>query len=184
MAKRPPGKLRIIGGEWRRRLVQFDPESGIRPTPDRVRETLFNWLSARIDGARCLDLFAGSGALGLEALSRGAAQVVFVDLSHKVQTDLRRVLRELGGETRAQFYFGAALDYLVRGGERFDIVFVDPPYRQDLLPRVLQVLPAHLAAAHRVYLEAEDLPELPEGWKLLKRGKAGQVAFGLAAYGG
>ena len=74
MAKRPPGKLRIIGGEWRRRLVQFDPESGIRPTPDRVRETLFNWLSARIDGARCLDLFAGSGALGLEALSRGAAR--------------------------------------------------------------------------------------------------------------
>ncbi len=182
MAKRPAGKLRIIGGEWRRRLVQFDPDSGIRPTPDRVRETLFNWLSARIDGARCLDLFAGSGALGLEALSRGAAQVVFVDLSPKVQADVRRVLKELGGETRAQFYFGAALDYLVRGGECFDVVFVDPPYRADLLQPILKTLPAHLATGHRVYLEAETLPHLPDGWKLLKRGKAGQVAFGLAAY--
>ncbi|MGH6692941.1 MAG: RsmD family RNA methyltransferase, partial [Gammaproteobacteria bacterium] len=137
---------------------------------------------ARIDGARCLDLFAGSGALGLEALSRGAAQVVFVDLSPKVQADVRRMLKELGGETRAQFYYGAALDYLVRGSERFDIVFVDPPYHQNLVLPALKVLPAHLAAGHRVYLEAEELPDLPEGWKLLKRGKAGQVVFGLAAY--
>ncbi len=184
MAKRPPGNLRIIGGEWRRRLVQFDPQSGLRPTPDRVRETLFNWLSARIDGARCLDLFAGSGALGIEALSRGAAQVVFVDLSPKVQAGIRGMLRQLGGETRAQFYYGAARDYLVRGAERFDLVFLDPPYRQDLIPPVLATLPPHLANGHRVYLEAEALPALPEGWKLLKSGKAGQVAFGLAAYSG
>ncbi len=186
MAKRPSGHLRIIGGEWRRRIVRFDPASGLRPTPDRVRETLFNWLAARIEGARCLDLFAGSGALGIEALSRGAAQVVFVDLSPKVQDAIRRMLRELGGEARAQFYCGAARDYLVRGAERFDLVFLDPPFRQNLILPLLDVLPPHLAPRHRVYVEMQVTPklDLPEGWQRLKTGKAGQVAFGLYAFAG
>jgi 16S rRNA (guanine966-N2)-methyltransferase len=178
------GNFRIIGGEWRRRRLDFVTDKDVRPSPDRVRETLFNWLSPVINGARCLDLFAGSGALGLEALSRGAAQVVFVDHERSVIERIRTHLNTLGAVARAELVQADVAQYLgqVKGG--FDIVFLDPPFRQGLVPPLLpQVLP-HLAMDPRVYIETESPPPvLPEGWESLKSSRAGQVSYALVRFG-
>ena len=130
--KPAPGKrnsLRIIGGGWRGRRVHFPDSPGLRPTPDRVRETLFNWLQFSVAGTRCLDLFAGSGALGLEALSRGAREVVFVDEAAAVAQTLREELERLGGTAQAPACVHAsAARYLATPGEPFDLIFLDPPF--------------------------------------------------------
>lgn len=190
MARRPEaanaagrrGSFRIIGGRWRSRRFDFVDDGSVRPTPDRIRETLFNWLANDIHGSRCLDLFAGSGALGLEALSRGAAEVVFVDRQAAVAERLRRHTQALEVPTRV--VRGDALAYLGGSGEAFDIVFIDPPYAQGLVPPVLTALAPRLAAYNRVYVESEapQEPEAPAGWRLLKSKRSGQVGYHLLSY--
>lgn len=188
MAKgRRPGAantLRIIGGQWRGRKLRFADGEGLRPTTDRVRETLFNWLQPVIQGARCLDLFAGSGALGLEALSRGAREVVFIETNPRAIAALKENLTLLqAGNSRV--IRGDALAFLDGSAEHFDVIFLDPPFRRDLLVPVLQRLAnsGWLAPGAYIYLELESeegVPELPEGWELLRSKQAGQVAYHLA----
>ena len=176
--------LRIIGGTWRGRTWRF-PEGDIRPTPDRVRETLFNWLAPQIAGTRCLDLFAGSGALGLEALSRGAAQVVFVEQSAEPVRELRKTVA-LWGEpaAAAQIHLMDATAFLAGRHEPFDVVFLDPPFAAGLLSRVAaQLESGHwLRPGALIYAECparEGLPPLPASWGAAKTGRAGEVGYHL-----
>lgn len=178
-------RLRIIGGRWRGRSLEFPDVAGLRPTPGRVRETLFNWLAPVIDGARCLDLFAGSGALGIEALSRGAAEVVFVEKSPAAARRLRDNLVVLGIES-PQVYQEDAVNWLQsRDPEGFEIVLLDPPFGQALteIPCSLLEQRGWLAPGARIYLEAErseSAPKLPATWDLTRHKVAGQVAYRLA----
>src|SRR6187399_1285371 len=136
-ATRGRNRVRIIAGKWRSRIVKFPAAAALRPTPDRVRETLFNWLGQRLDGLACLDLFAGSGALGFEALSRGAARVVMVEASRESARNLSDNALALGA-TDLEIVPGDALSYLARTAESFDVAFLDPPYASDLAARALQ----------------------------------------------
>lgn len=175
------GRVRIIGGEWRSRLIPVPDRPGLRPTPDRVRETLFNWLGQDLTGLVCLDLFAGSGALGFEAASRGAARVVMVDKDRLTLETLERSRRELGA-TGVEIVAGDALEFLARASDRFDVVFLDPPFRQNGLPEVLSRLPRCLAAGARVYIEAGRPVEPSAPWLELRRKRAGQVSYQLLEY--
>lgn len=179
MKQRPEGTLRIIGGQWRRRIVEFDPRLGIRPTPDRVRETVFNWLAPWIEGARVLDLYAGAGALGLEALSRGAAEAVFVDRNAAVVKSLKATLAMLGAE--ASVFQRDAESHLQQDTGRYDIIFVDPPYASEQLQQVLPACVEHGKPGLRVYLEwgSREAPDLPDGWGWHRQARAGQVSYGL-----
>jgi 16S rRNA (guanine966-N2)-methyltransferase len=178
--------LRIIGGSWRGRKLRFPSASDIRPTPDRVRETLFNWLGGRVAGARCLDLFAGSGALGLEALSRGAAQVTFVEHDAAAARELRARLAEWGA-AGAQVERADALRYLEGEARRFDVAFLDPPFAaSQLLGAAAARLEERgwLASGARIYVECaarDGLPPLPAGWAALKAKQAGEVGYHLFA---
>ena len=176
--------LRIIGGEWRGRKIHFPPVAAIRPTPDRVRETVFNWLQSAVAGRRCLDLYAGSGALGLEALSRGAREVVFVDLEPAVSRHLVATLQRLGCD-RGRVIRSDARGFLAGTGEPFDIIFLDPPFGESVLADVCRRVEAGgwLASGGHVYLEAPASagpPELPDRWSLLKSKRAGEVGYHLA----
>ena len=181
-----PGRLRIVAGNWRSRLLDIADVPGLRPTPERVRETLFNWLMPRIDGARCLDLFAGTGALGLEALSRGAGAVVFVETSRLAADMLRRNVETLGA-AGARVVEGGARELLERTAPgSFDIVFLDPPFAADLLGDLCRLIDERgvLAKDARVYLEqdrSQAEPGLPAGWRTLKTKVAGQVRYSLVA---
>ncbi|WP_445989930.1 16S rRNA (guanine(966)-N(2))-methyltransferase RsmD [Chromobacterium haemolyticum] len=170
--------VRIIGGEYRRRLLPFPDAQGLRPTPDRVRETLFNWLGQQLYGKSCLDLFAGSGALGFEAASREARRVVMVEKSRTVAESLKanRQLLSAASIDVAQF---DALAYLKACRERFDVVFVDPPFDSDLLAQVLPMLAQVMSEDGLAYIESRRWPEELPGWGVLKRAKAGQVHYGL-----
>jgi 16S rRNA (guanine966-N2)-methyltransferase len=184
--KRAPGTLRIIGGEFRSRIVEFDSAPGVRATPDRVRQTLFDWLSPVIENARCLDLFAGSGALGLEALSRGAAHVTFVETGAAQAAAISAALAKLAVAERATVVTGDALGFLSRAPEKgFDIAFLDPPFDANLLAPALAALPRALAADARVYAEwhSEGALPWPAGYAVLREKKAGQVSYALATYG-
>ena len=150
---------------------------GLRPTPDRVRETLFNWLGQWLEGLSCLDLFAGSGALGFEAASRGAARVVMVEHSHPAFVFLEKNRTLL--HAPVELVFGDALGYLQRAQERFDLVFLDPPFGQNALPAVLERLPRVLAPRARVYVEAPRSLEESEAFAILKQARAGQVRYQL-----
>lgn len=172
------GKVRIIAGEYRGRRIAVPSRPGLRPTPDRVRETLFNWLGQWLGGLACLDLYAGSGALGFEAASRGAARVVMVEDDRLVLGALRRT-REAIGARQVELVLDDALDYLVKNENRFDVVFLDPPFRQNALPAVLRQLPGRLAPGARVYIEAAAPLELQEPWRELRRARAGQVSYQL-----
>jgi 16S rRNA (guanine966-N2)-methyltransferase len=179
-------RLRIIGGQWRGRKFRFPPVD-IRPTPDRVRETLFNWLQYRIVGARCLDLYAGSGALGLEALSRGAAAVVFVEQRRAAATALEALLRDWaasGYSVRCQ----QAQQFLavpVPPDGRFDIVFLDPPFGSAQIAAAAAALErGWLREDARIYIEharGEPLTGLPVAWRELRAGTAGEVGYHLYA---
>ena len=178
--------LRIIGGTWRGRKLRFPASADIRPTPDRVRETLFNWLGAAVRGARCLDLFAGSGALGLEALSRGAAHVTFIERDEVAAQALRLLLREWQAGD-AQVERADALHYLAGEARPFDIVFVDPPFASDLLGLAAALLEERhwLGAGARIYVECaarDGPPSLPAAWRLLKAKRAGEVGYHLLAH--
>ena len=177
--------VRIIGGGWRGRRVSFPDIPGLRPTPDRVRETLFNWLQERIAGARCLDLFAGSGALGLEALSRGAKELVFVEQAVAAARALQEQLIRFGGQARAQVAEMGAARYLRSVPQAFDIVFLDPPFGRDALAEYVPLLDEGqwLKPGSLVYLENEKragVPPLPAHWQLLKSKSAGEVGYHLA----
>ena len=173
--------MRIIAGEYRGRRIKVTSRPGLRPTPDRVRETLFNWLGQWLHGMSCLDLFAGTGALGFEAASRGAARVVMVE-SDRMAFDALQAARQTLG-TDAELVFGDALDYLRRGGERFDVVFLDPPFRQNALPAVFQRLEKRLKSGARIYVES-DAPLAPNGCTQLKAARAGQVSYQLFEWRG
>jgi 16S rRNA (guanine966-N2)-methyltransferase len=172
--------VRIIAGTWRGRRLTFPRGTDVRPTPDRVRETLFNWLRADVEGARCLDLYAGTGALGLEALSRGAREAVLVESDRALAEALEANVRML--EANAKVIVAAAERFVAAITDPFDIVFLDPPYSVDLEPIVAQ-LPALLRADGLVYVERaarDGLPEV-ENLEWRKTGRAGAVRFGLAA---
>ncbi len=183
-----PGKrnfVRIIGGGWRGRRVGFPDLPELRPTPDRVRETLFNWLQQDIVDTRCLDLFAGSGALGLEALSRGAREVVFVEQAQAAARALQAELERLGGSARARVMELGAARFLRTPGEPFDGVFLDPPFGQGAFREYLPLLDAGrwVKTGGWVYLENEraaGVPALPPHWQLLKSKSAGEVGYHLA----
>jgi len=177
--------LRIIGGTWRGRKLRFPAAADIRPTPDRVRETLFNWLGTRTAGARCLDLFAGSGALGLEALSRGAAHVTFIERDPAAVRELHARLTEWQAQG-ARVERQDALKFLRGTPEPFDIVFLDPPFASDLLPEAAALLArGWLRPGALVYVECAaraGLPVLPGGFEALKAKQAGEVGYHLFTY--
>ncbi len=180
-----PGQLRIIGGRWRGRKLPVPEAPGLRPTPDRVRETLFNWLAPDIQGIACLDLFAGTGALGFEALSRGAGHAVLLDSDRQAVTTLRDSARLLDAD--AAIHQADALGWLAAPpGRRFDLVFVDPPFAAALWDRALALLPPWLGPGHRVYVEApRDWPGPPAAqWDTLKEKTAADVVFRLLHYSG
>ena len=175
-------QVRIIGGRHRGRRLHFSPGRGLRPTPDRVRETLFNWLQADIRGARCLDLFAGSGALGLEALSRGAAFLCAVEQNRAAAQRLRDNITLLHEESAAEVVQGDALRVLKTPPETpFDIAFLDPPFADGLLPAVCRLLEDRdwLAPDAVIYLEqdaGQGWPDLPASWLIHRESSAGQSA--------
>lgn len=178
-------EFRIIAGRWRRRKLHFPPLPGIRPSPDRVRETLFNWLRDRVEGASCIDLFAGSGALGLEALSRGAAGVTFVDKERQATDAIRGHLDLLKAEGGIVVQVDA-FAWLSGPPKPVDLVFLDPPFDAGLLPEICAKLgQGWLKPGAWVYLEhaADALPELPPAWQLLKESRAGHVGFRLVTVG-
>ncbi|WP_341581068.1 16S rRNA (guanine(966)-N(2))-methyltransferase RsmD [Marinobacter metalliresistant] len=178
------GELRIIGGDWRSRKLRFPDAGGVRPTPARARETLFNWLTFHLAGSSCLDLFAGSGALGLEALSRGAATVTLVDHTPALATALRdnlRLLKSNGGEVIC-----ADVESYLKQRNRppFDIVFMDPPFRQGWLGRLFPLLDQQewIRPGGWVYVEHESeipTPAVPGTWQLHRQKSAGQVTYSL-----
>jgi 16S rRNA (guanine966-N2)-methyltransferase len=170
--------VRIVGGAWRSRRIEVAARSGLRPTPDRVRETLFNWLGQDLSGLACLDLFAGSGALGFEAASRGAARVVLLENDRAALAALARSRAALGA-AQVEIVRGEALAYLARRGERFDVVFLDPPFRQNAVPALLERLPPRLAPGARVYAEGAAPAQAHPPWRELKRARAGQVSYQL-----
>jgi 16S rRNA (guanine966-N2)-methyltransferase len=183
MPRNQPGRLRIIGGQWRSRVLPVIDQPGLRPTPDRVRETLFNWLQGDIAGARCLDLFAGSGALGFEAASRGAAQVVLVENQPAACQLLQDNISTLGAG-QIQLVRQEALRWLAQCRQAFDVVFLDPPYGSGLLGETCALLERQhcLAAEALIYLELaseQGLPELPANWQIIRGKKAGQVGYHL-----
>ncbi len=178
MRRTRPNTVRIVGGLWRSRILEFPDAVDLRPSPDRVRETLFNWLGRDLTGMVCLDLFAGSGALGFEALSRGAASVIMVDKNPVVLRALRDNAAKLGA-TGLTVVRGDALEFARGAHSRFDVVFVDPPYRLGLQVAALDLLRGLLAVGGRVYVEGNAVFEPPRGWAILKRARAGNVHFHL-----
>jgi 16S rRNA (guanine966-N2)-methyltransferase len=177
-ANQQKNQLRLIAGTWRGRRLPFAPVPGLRPTPDRIRETLFNWLSPVIREARCLDLFAGSGALGFEAASRGAAEVILVDNHAEVVLCLQQQVDALGARQVSVVQAGCSR-YLGGLAHPMDIVFLDPPYRGDLLPRCIEQLESGgwLADEAWVYIETgQDIGlEFPDNWEIYRSKSAGQV---------
>lgn len=184
MSRRPPGRLRIIGGQWRSRLLDFADDGAVRPTPDRVRQTLFDWLAPVVDGSGALDLFAGSGALGLEALSRGAARVDFIERNSAQIAALRASVARFEAGESADVFQSDAIRWLETTTQRYTLVFLDPPYDSPLLEAALPLLPRVLAPFNRVYLEwsRAQPPTLPASFRWLKTKTAGRVSYGLASW--
>lgn len=177
------GTVRIIGGQWRSRRLEFPDREALRPTPDRVRETVFNWLAPWLPGAQVLDLFAGSGAFGFEALSRGATRAVLVEHDPDTLAALHDNRLQLAAQA-ADIVRGDALAYLDGIAEPFDVVFLDPPYRSALLQPCLQRLAERgwVKPGGLVYLESREgaVPELPARWTWMRHKSAGQVGYHLA----
>ena len=174
------GKVRIIGGEWRGRIIHFPDHEGLRPTADRVRETLFNWLAPTIRGAHCLDMFAGSGALGLEALSRGAAHCDFIERGRPPAQALITHLHQLGGTTRSNVIQTNAIEW--SSETPYDLVFIDPPFDDDLWQAALcHLLEARLVAqGSQIYLEQSAREPLVNGvdaFEIRKDKRAGDVRY-------
>ncbi|MBJ7536497.1 16S rRNA (guanine(966)-N(2))-methyltransferase RsmD [Marinomonas transparens] len=182
-SKAKASKLRIIAGEWRSRQLPVPAIEGLRPTPDRVRETLFNWINHQIPGAVCGDLFCGSGALGLEALSRGAKSVLFVDNSRIVTQQMTTNLTTLGAKNAEVVAQNAAVFLETATPQALDVIFLDPPFRKGWLAQIIPLLEkGWLAPRSLVYIEMEkeaNLPVLPNHWSLIKEKNAGQLVYRL-----
>ena len=181
--------VRIIGGGWRGRRLHFVAVQGLRPTPDRIRETLFNWLNPLLPGARCLDLFAGSGALGVEALSRGATEVMFVERDARVARRLRDNLMLLKAEgTHVEQVDALTWLQTAAVGRPFDIVLLDPPFASDLLNSVCSALEKRgwLRKDAHIYLEEnrQQRVVLPASWNVMRDKSAGKVSYRLAVRSG
>ncbi|WP_424418547.1 16S rRNA (guanine(966)-N(2))-methyltransferase RsmD [Oceanisphaera sp.] len=177
------GQIRLIGGQWRGRKLPVLDSEGLRPTTDRIKETLFNWLMFDIHHCRCLDLFAGSGSLGFEALSRGADEVILVEKDATVAQQLQRNLASLPA-AQGQIINTDAIGFLQSPATAFDLVFLDPPFHRELLPNVCQLLEHNgwLNVDAKIYIEREQASEsllLPSNWRLLKDKRAGQVNYQL-----
>ncbi len=174
--------VRIGGGDWRSRLIKFHDSEGLRPTSDRVRQTLFNWLGQDLTGKTCLDLFAGTAVLGFEALSRNAASTVIVEKTPAVYKTILENKAVLKAEN-AQVLNIDALTFLAKNQQLFDVIFLDPPYNHGWLDQVIPILPAHLSAHGVVYAEAEYALQgsetLGESWQVIKQSKAGNVYYHL-----
>ncbi len=171
-------KVRIIGGTHRSRLIEFPDAEGLRPTPDRVRETVFNWLGQTLYGKRCLDLFAGSGALGFEAASRGAEQVLMVENNRTVYQYLQSNAKKLALSNVA-LRCEDGLKFARQENGLFDVVFLDPPFKSDFLSQLLPLLENSLTPEGKVYLESGTAFEPDAAWNVLKRSKAGAVHYQL-----
>ena len=178
----PANRVRIIGGRHRGRRIAVPDAPGLRPTPDRVRETLFNWLGQDLSGRATLDLYAGTGALTLEAQSRGAALSVAVDRNPALVRSLRDAARALG-QDGVEVHVDDALRFLDREARRFDVVFLDPPFADDPWPALFARLPGRLVAGGYVYAEAPRELALPRGWEALRHERAGAVHYHLLAPG-
>jgi len=170
--------VRINAGEWRSRLLKFPDAEGLRPTPERVRQTVFNWLGQDLTGLHCLDLFAGSGVMGFEALSRNAKSVVLVEKTPAVYQAILDNKSALKADA-ARTFNTDALSFLSQSRQLFDVVFLDPPYNQGWLAKVLPLLPAHLNPDGFVYAEAEYAIQPDEIWQVIKQSKAGNVFYHL-----
>jgi len=174
-------RIRITGGAWRSRLVKVAASKGLRPTPDRVRVTLFNWLGQDLSGLSCLDLFAGSGVLGFEAASRGAARVTLIEQDQSVFETLRQnaqALAPLVGE-HLELIRMDAVKFAATSTRRYDLIFIDPPYRQDWIERVAPSLPSLANPGARLYIEAEHAVDSLGAWRSVRQGRAGQVFYQL-----
>ena len=183
-----PGRLRIVAGKWRSRLLEIAVVPGLRPTSERVRETLFNWLAPTIGGARCLDLYAGTGALGFEALSRGATEVIFVEISRRAASAIEDSANELNA--RGAVVMNSDAESFLRDAEpgSFDVIFLDPPFADDSLGDLCRLIDERhlLAPRGRVYLEQDkgkSPPALPAGWSTIRSKTAGQVRYALVEPG-
>jgi 16S rRNA (guanine(966)-N(2))-methyltransferase RsmD len=171
-------RVRIVGGAWKSRLIAFPSKKDLRPTPDRVRETLFNWLGQDLTGATCLDLFAGSGALGFEAASRGARRVVMVERDPAVFRSLAAA-REALKAGAVDLVLADAIEFLRTDSGVYDIVFLDPPFTAGYWPRLAPLLPPRLAPGGMVYHESAHCPEISPEWEIRKHGQAGKVSYQL-----
>jgi len=174
-------KIRIIGGSHRSRLIEFSDAEGLRPTPDRVRETLFNWLGQTLDGRSCLDLFAGSGVLGFEAASRGAAEVLMIERNCTVFRILQGNIKKLGLPNVA-LANEDGLEFAKQVNRQFDIVFLDPPFQSDCLPTLLPLLVDKVAENGMVYIESGAAFEAGADWHVVKQARAGAVFYQLLQY--
>lgn len=178
MKKPTLNQVRISAGQWRSRLLKFPDAQGLRPTPDRVRQTLFNWLGQELTGKTCLDLFAGTGVLGFEALSRHAKHVTMIELARAPFQALQHNQQQLQAHA-ADLRQMDALQFLASTTSRYDVIFCDPPYRQGWLDQLLPHLAKHLVADGLVYVEAEYAIHSDADWEVLKSGRAGQVYYHL-----
>ena len=180
MPPTPANRVRIIGGAWRRRLVSFPSVEGLRPTPDRVRETLFNWLGQDLDGRRCLDLYAGTGVLSLEAASRGASLAVAVDRNRAAIDAISTAATMLSAEA-LELHVADARGFIGRETRHFDVIFLDPPFRDDPWGWLLPACAERLAAGGYVYAEAGRTIPPPPGLVAWRSDRAGQVHYHLFA---
>jgi 16S rRNA (guanine966-N2)-methyltransferase len=171
--------VRIIAGQWRRRVLRFPDSEGLRPTPDRVRETLFNWLGQELNGWHCLDLFAGSGALGFEAGSRGATKVVMVEPVARVVAALHENAELIGATSTVEIKRADALQYLASTKIKFDLIFLDPPFNKGWLSRLEPLLAGVLKDDTALYVESENKLEALGEWRTIRHGRAGEVHFHL-----
>ena len=171
-------RVRIIGGTHRSRWIDFPDAEGLRPTPDRVRETLFNWLGQNLSGKHCLDLFAGSGALGFEAISRGAGEVVMVESNRMAFRALHDNGKKLASANMV-LKCEDGIEFARRENRRYDVIFLDPPFQSDYLPRVLPLLADRLTEEGLVYVETAEPFEPGAMWQVVKRAKAGKVHYQL-----
>ena len=186
MKKEKKGEIRIIGGKWKGKKIYFDLNDDLRPTPDRAKETLFNWLGQDLKKMYCLDLFSGTGALGFEAYSRGAEKVTFVERNKKYLQKIKKVYLEMSEKADCDFFCAECLDWIQNNnsGTKYDLIFIDPPFNKNLIHDLLAaILEKELLSKNgQIYFEFEkklDL-EIPESLTLKKKKSLGKKSYILA----